>query len=129
MVTAAALAVAGVADEVDLASLDGPRQVLTAARVELHRTTGRSADRLLLQEQDQVAAALGYADADALMAAIAEAGRTIAWVADDVWRRRALWSSRAQPAAAARRAARWQRRSRGPGHDAASRRAGGGPGR
>ena len=82
-----------VADEVDLSSLDAPRQVLTAARVELHRTTGRATDRLLLQEQDQVAAALDYADADALMAAISEAGRTIAWVADDVWRRRALWTT------------------------------------
>jgi [protein-PII] uridylyltransferase len=27
------------------------------------------------------------------MAAISEAGRTIAWVADDVWRRRALWTT------------------------------------
>jgi [protein-PII] uridylyltransferase len=91
--TAAALAVPAVGNEVDLASLDGPRQVLTAARVELHRTTGRATDRLLLQEQDQVAAALGGGDADALMAAISEAGRTIAWVADDVWRRRALWTT------------------------------------
>jgi [protein-PII] uridylyltransferase len=92
VVTAAGRAVPAVAEEVDLSGLDGPRQVLTAARVELHRATGRATDRLLLQEQDQVAAALDYADADALMAAIAEAGRTIAWVADDVWRRRALWT-------------------------------------
>ncbi|HXQ75737.1 MAG TPA: [protein-PII] uridylyltransferase [Acidimicrobiales bacterium] len=93
VVTAAARAVPAVADEVDLSSLDAPRQVLTAARVELHRTTGRATDRLLLQEQDQVAAALDYPDADALMAAISEAGRTVAWVADDVWRRRALWTT------------------------------------
>ncbi len=92
-VTAAARAVPAVADQVDLASLDAPRRVLTAARVELHRTTGRATDRLLLQEQDQVAAALAYADADALMAAIAEAGRTIAWVADDLWRRESLWAT------------------------------------
>ena len=32
-----------------------------------------------------------FADADALMAAIAEAGRAIAWVTGDVWRRRSLW--------------------------------------
>ena len=37
-----------------------------------------------------MAAALGFDDADALMAAIAEAGRTVAWVTDDVWRRREL---------------------------------------
>ncbi len=92
-VIAAARAVPAVADQVDLASLDAPRSVLTAARVELHRATGRATDRLLLQEQDQVAAALAYADADALMAAIAEAGRTIAWVAEDLWRRESLWTA------------------------------------
>ncbi len=93
VVVAAAPAVPAVADEVDLSSLDGPRQVLTAAHVELHRNTGRATDRLLLQEQDQVAAALDYVDADDLMGAISEAGRTVAWVADDVWRRRALWTT------------------------------------
>jgi len=95
-VRAASLAVAAVAEQVDLTSLSGPRATLTAARVELHRATNRATDRLLLQEQDQVAAVLGYRDADALMAAIAEAGRTIAWVTDDVWRRRSTWPT-AQP--------------------------------
>ncbi|HEY5026579.1 MAG TPA: [protein-PII] uridylyltransferase [Acidimicrobiales bacterium] len=90
-VRSASLAVAAVAEEVDLRSLSEPRATLTAARVELHRATNRSTDRLLLQEQDQVAAALAFTDADALMAAIAEAGRTIAWVSDDVWRRRSTW--------------------------------------
>jgi len=70
--------------------------------VELHRLTGRATDRLLLQEQDAVAAALDYADADALMAAVAEAGRTIAWVSDDVWRRRELWAARSRPAGSGR---------------------------
>ena len=79
------------AEQVDLASLSAPLATLTAARVELHRVTDRATDRLLLQEQDQVAGALRYRDADALMAAIAEAGRTIAWVTDDVWRRRSTW--------------------------------------
>jgi [protein-PII] uridylyltransferase len=89
---AAARGVATLADEVDLSSLEGARRTLTAARVELQRTTGRATDRLVLQEQDQVAAALGIGDADALMAFIADAGRTVAWVTDDVWRRRARWS-------------------------------------
>ncbi|MDP9388297.1 MAG: [protein-PII] uridylyltransferase, partial [Actinomycetota bacterium] len=53
--------------------------VLLAVRVELHLRTGKPLDRLLLQEQDAVAGALGYADADALMAAVAAAARTIAW--------------------------------------------------
>jgi [protein-PII] uridylyltransferase len=90
-VGAATLAVPAVAGQVDLASLSGPRAALTAARVELHRATGRATERLLLQEQDQVAEALRYQDADALMAAIAEAGRTIAWVTDEAWRRRTTW--------------------------------------
>lgn len=59
--------------------------VLFAVRVELHRLTRRPSDVLLLQEQDRVAEALGYADADALMAAVASAGRTIARTSDEVW--------------------------------------------
>ena len=86
-VLAAARGVPALADHVDLGVLDGPRTVLGAARVELHRLTGRATDRLVLQEQDAVAGALGYADADALMAAVSAAGRTVAWAADDVWRR------------------------------------------
>ena len=62
------------ADYVDLESLDPAAAVLTEVRVELHRRAGRELDRLLLQEQDQVAAVLSYPDADALMAAVAEAG-------------------------------------------------------
>ena len=106
-VVAAGRAVAALSAQVDLASLAAPRATLTAARVELHRFTGRATDRLLLQEQDQVAAVLDYDDADALMAAIAEAGRTVAWVSDDVWRRRSTrpdgperrrwWQPRARP--------------------------------
>jgi len=69
--------------------------VLLSVRVELHRRTGKALDRLLLQEQDAVAAALGYADADALMADVAAAGRCIAWAGDDAWRRVA--SARAGP--------------------------------
>jgi [protein-PII] uridylyltransferase len=42
---------------------------------------------LVLEDQDPVAAALGLADADGLMAGIAEAARLIAWTSDDTWRR------------------------------------------
>jgi [protein-PII] uridylyltransferase len=79
------------ADYADLASLDAVATLLTAIRVELHRQAGREHDRLLLQDQDQAAAALGFDDADALMLAVSTAGRQIAWVSDDVWRRRRLW--------------------------------------
>ena len=92
-VRAATMAVPAMAEQADLTSLSEAGEVLIAARVELHRATGRATDRLLLQEQDQVAAALGYGDADVLMAGIAGAGRTIAWETDDVWRRSWWWST------------------------------------
>ena len=38
-----------------------------------------------------MASALAFDDADALMLAVSTAGRQIAWVSDDVWRRRRLW--------------------------------------
>jgi [protein-PII] uridylyltransferase len=60
---------------------------LLDARVELQRHTGRPSNLLALQDQDAVAKALGLADADVLMAGIAEAARTIAWTSDDAWRR------------------------------------------
>ncbi|MDE3085312.1 MAG: [protein-PII] uridylyltransferase, partial [Acidobacteriota bacterium] len=65
-VLAAARGVPALGDHVDLGVLDGPRAVLGAVRVELHRLTARATDRLVLQEQDAVAGALGFADADAL---------------------------------------------------------------
>ncbi|HET9691355.1 MAG TPA: [protein-PII] uridylyltransferase [Acidimicrobiales bacterium] len=84
-------AVARVAPGLDMslegAALVGAADVLAAARVELQRSTGKPSSRLLLQDQDVVAAALGYPDADLLMADVAGAARTIAWVSDDGWRR------------------------------------------
>jgi len=71
-------------DEAALASAYG---TLLDVRVALHRRTGKASDRLLLQEQDGVAADLGYADADALMAEVAAAARTIAWTSDETWDR------------------------------------------
>ena len=65
--------------------------VLLGARVELHRLAGRPGDVLALQDQDAVAAELGYADADALMAAVATSARTIAWTSDEAWRRVRSW--------------------------------------
>ncbi|MEY2565848.1 MAG: [protein-PII] uridylyltransferase [Actinomycetota bacterium] len=68
---------------------DAYRELLTV-RVELHRRTGRASDRLLLENQDEVATALGI-DADALMGRVASAARTIAWASDDTWRRVGSW--------------------------------------
>jgi len=96
-------------DHVDLAGMERGAAILTAVRVELHRLAGRAQDRLLLQDQDQVAAALGTPDADGLMATVASAGNTIAWGSDDAWRRRHLW----QPPGSRRRSrlGGWRRRT------------------
>ena len=73
--------------EHDAQSLAVAYATLLDARVELHRRTGRPSNVLALQEQDGVAESLGLADADALMAGIASAARSIAWTSDDAWRR------------------------------------------
>jgi [protein-PII] uridylyltransferase len=83
---AAAALVSPVVDAHDAALVEAA-EVLLAIRVELHRVTGGHGNVLLLQDQDEVAGAAGYTDADALMAAVAAAGRTIAWLSDDGWRR------------------------------------------
>lgn len=70
----------------DEGELSDPYELLLRARVELHRTTGRrGGDALLLERQDAVAEALGYDDADDLMAELAGAARRIAWHSDEVW--------------------------------------------
>ena len=73
--------------DVDGQALEACSGVLLAARVELQRRTGGTTNVLALQEQPGVAAALGDADATALMARVAEAARSIAWTSDDAWRR------------------------------------------
>lgn len=88
----------------DQTEIETAYEVVLSARVELHRRTERTSDRLLLEEQDGVAAALGYHDADDLMRALSTAARTIAWVSDDLWSRvegslegpfrRRLWKDR-----------------------------------
>ncbi len=67
--------------------LTGPAEMLLAVRCELHRATGRPSNVLLLQDQDRVADAMGYADADALMLTLAGAAQTIEWATDRFWRR------------------------------------------
>ena len=58
------------------------RRTLLDARDALHRSTGRSSDKLVLQEQDAVARALGLLDGDLLLREVAAAGRTIAYALD-----------------------------------------------
>ncbi|WP_338741372.1 [protein-PII] uridylyltransferase [Actinomadura luteofluorescens] len=61
--------------------------LLLDIRHALHQVTGRSTDRLVLQEQEAVARALGLMDADVLQRSIAEAARTVTYGASHLWRR------------------------------------------
>jgi [protein-PII] uridylyltransferase len=87
--------------------------VLLDARDELHRLTGRGNDVLLQQEQDGVAAALGYLDSDeqqgrdVLLRKVNEAARGIAHALDLAWRR-------VESAHGKRPARRWLRAVGGP---------------
>uniref|UniRef100_UPI0006EB31DD [protein-PII] uridylyltransferase n=1 Tax=Streptomyces silaceus TaxID=545123 RepID=UPI0006EB31DD len=72
---------------------DAPREGLADARRRLldvrdalHLTTGRATDRLALQEQDQVAAALDLLDADTLLRQVYEAARVVSYASDVTWR-------------------------------------------
>jgi [protein-PII] uridylyltransferase len=67
--------------------LAGPAEMLLTVRCELHRLTGRNMNVLLLEDQDAVAEALGFADADVLMRRVAGAARAIDWASARFWRR------------------------------------------
>ncbi len=71
--------------EADAERLADAYETLQKARVELHRTTGLRSDVLSADDQDAVAERSGAADADALMADIAQAGRVIAFLSDQLW--------------------------------------------
>jgi [protein-PII] uridylyltransferase len=60
---------------------------LLDVRDELRRRSGRSTDVLVRQEQRAVAATLGLADEDVLLREVSLAGRRLAFVADQTWRR------------------------------------------
>ena len=74
-----------------VAPAPGPRvraayeQILDARHV-LHEVTGRRLDRLVLEEQDEVARTLGLLDGDALLRTLAGAGRTVAYAVDHAFR-------------------------------------------
>ncbi|MFB7764147.1 [protein-PII] uridylyltransferase [Streptomyces xiamenensis] len=79
--------------------LEAARSTLLDIRDALHLTTGRATDRLALEDQDQVAKALGMLDADALLRRVYEAARTISYASDVTWREvgRVLRSRAARP--------------------------------
>ncbi|HTR90634.1 MAG TPA: [protein-PII] uridylyltransferase [Trebonia sp.] len=59
---------------------------ITDARHVLHDVTGRRLDRLVLEEQDEVARVLGLLDGDALLRQLAGAARTVSYAADHAFR-------------------------------------------
>jgi [protein-PII] uridylyltransferase len=60
---------------------------LLDVRDELRRRAGRPTDVLVRQEQRPVADSLGLADEDTLLREVSLAGRRLAFVADETWRR------------------------------------------
>jgi [protein-PII] uridylyltransferase len=86
-----AVAAAQLADEPS-ADVEAAYAFLLDVRDELRRRSGRPSDVLVRQEQRPVAAALGLgadgtADEDVLLREVSLAGRRLAFVADDTWRR------------------------------------------
>jgi len=71
----------------DVERVERCHDTLLAARVALHRVTGRPGDTLRLEDQDAVAVVAGAPSADALMADVAAAARSISWLADEAWER------------------------------------------
>jgi [protein-PII] uridylyltransferase len=71
----------------DSIELDACYATLLQARVALHLTTDRASEVLRLEDQDAVAELGGWSDADDMMADVAAAGRTIAWLVDENWGR------------------------------------------
>ncbi|ONH59635.1 [protein-PII] uridylyltransferase [Frankia sp. CcI49] len=82
-----ALAAAWVAEEPP-ARVQQAYEVLLDVRGEVRRIgQGRGQDRLLLQDGEAVATALGYPDSVAVSRAVADAGRVISWTWDTTWYR------------------------------------------
>ena len=81
-----AIALSG-AVSVSLEQVSAAESILMSAREALHEITGRDKDRLLFQEQDKVAQALSYRDADELMSDIAHAARSVDYLLESTWHR------------------------------------------
>ena len=89
------------------------------ARHALHEITGRRLDRLVLEEQDEVARALALLDGDVLLRMLAGAARTVAYAVDHAFRQAdrlrrsgAGGCAAARPTGARWRTAWWSRTAR-----------------
>ena len=85
--TLRALAASWLTDRPHDDAIAASHEVLLDVRDALHAVTGRPGDRLGLADQDAVAAVTGDDDADALLARVSGAGRTIAHAVDTTMRR------------------------------------------
>jgi [protein-PII] uridylyltransferase len=81
-----AIAASWVADWPHSTIVEESRSWLLTVRDALHRSTRRRSDRMLLQEQDDVASLLELLDADVLLRRVSEAGRAIGYASDVTWR-------------------------------------------
>jgi [protein-PII] uridylyltransferase len=82
-----------------VAPTPGPRvraayETILDIRHALHEVTGRPADRLVFQEQDEVAKVAGLLDGDALLRVLAGAARTVAYATDHAFRQADRLTSR-----------------------------------
>ena len=89
--------------DVDYSAVLHAKSFLLDVRDELHLTSGRASDRLVLQEQAAIADRLGLGTADDLLRAVCLAARSIAHATDTAWHSveratvsapRRLWSNR-----------------------------------
>lgn len=78
-----------------LVSIYEAQKILGHVRVMLHYKNSKATNRLTLQDQDAVAEALDYRDADRLMEGVAQAGKSIAFAFDTISRK--LIASVGQP--------------------------------
>lgn len=70
---------------INLENINDLESKLLDVRDSLHKVSGREKDLLLFQEQDKVAADLGFTDADALMGLVATIARTVDYQLNVAW--------------------------------------------
>jgi len=81
---------AQIADAADPAVRHAAARLLDV-RHALHAVSGRRLDRLLAEQQAQVAAALGLSGRDELARRVADDARTVSYACDDAWRAVGRW--------------------------------------
>ncbi|MCX6444277.1 MAG: [protein-PII] uridylyltransferase [Actinobacteria bacterium] len=73
--------------EIPMERISVAESLLSNVREALHIVSERDKDKLLFQEQDKVAAHLGFRDADELMSEVAQAARSVDYLLDSTWYR------------------------------------------